>query len=580
MNFSTADLMTLEELTILVVSNFPNQKADAVSRHLQKYCFIQNSILYVLHSNITYTKTSSEIKNVLLKNITTFIEKSFLNLTESDRELFELKYKKEYPAIFTNSNVEKYYPQLICNLENSNIILDHYFNEIHYINGFLDLKTLEFKKRDTAKHFITKFINREYKPSSQEEQKKVLSHIKKTYADKQDLECILMTFGSALSGLSTQEQDILFLLGLGESGKSLILELTKSAVECYFKELQADTFSLSNSKIDKILNSFSADPQIRISWVNEMKDTKMDDSLFKSFCDGAIQTTKLYTDGQQTFQHYSKAIITANTMPNIKVDTGTARRFKGYTHQSKFTDDEKLVDEKKHIYLKDKKLKENIKAENLLDAWVDILAKYCNKWLNGEKIKYTGNFEETKDVVMNSNDIFKDFIDGNLIITNNPDDRIGKNKMGVAFKNVFPSKHLTILQIITSLKEKGIQYNSKFRSENIQGCFVGVKIKGDYEGCDEDDCSSVGSSAYYDDIINNKESEITKRDETIKQMAEEIEKLKELLLLQAISEGKKQQQAKKPKSKTKLSLVLEEEKIVEEPQGLGASDLDFILSNI
>ena len=81
------------------------------------------------------------------------------------------------------------------------------------------------------------------------------------------------------------------------------------------------------------------------------------------------------------------------------------------------------------------------------------------------------------------------------------------------------------------------------------------------------------------------QNEITQRDETIKQMADELEKLKELLLLQAISEGKKQQQeevkprVKKTKSKPKLALVLEEEKPEEKkPQGLEASDIDFMLS--
>ena len=45
-------------------------------------------------------------------------------------------------------------------------------------------------------------------------------------------------------------------------------------------ELQDNTFAYGNSKIDKILNSFANSPFIRIAWVNEMKDVKLDESFF------------------------------------------------------------------------------------------------------------------------------------------------------------------------------------------------------------------------------------------------------------------------------------------------------------
>ena len=92
--------------------------------------------------------------------------------------------------------------------------------------------------------------------------------------------------------------------------------------------------------------TYQKNPQIRISWCNELKDTKIDDSLFKSFIDSNLNATALYADGQKSFKHYSKTFITANTMPNIKIDSGVSRRFKGYTHNSKFVSDKELVDEK------------------------------------------------------------------------------------------------------------------------------------------------------------------------------------------------------------------------------------------
>jgi oxygen-independent coproporphyrinogen-3 oxidase len=59
---------------------------------------------------------------------------------------------------------------------------------------------------------------------------------------------------------------------------------------------------------------FGNNPQIRITWINEIKDVKIDETLFKKFCEGKLQTTKLYEEESHDIIHNSKAFITANTM--------------------------------------------------------------------------------------------------------------------------------------------------------------------------------------------------------------------------------------------------------------------------
>jgi hypothetical protein len=216
----------------------------------------------------------------------------------------------------------------------------------------------------------------------------------------------------------------------------------------------------------------------------------MDDSLFKAFCDGKAQTTVLYQDGSNSIELKSKAIITANTIPNIKIDTGTTRRILSYTHKSNFVDDVKDVDESQHKYLKDKELLNKLKEQPaLLNAWFDILASYCNKWLNGEKMKYNQNFEETKANVTLSNDIFQDFLDSKVNIINNPEHRIGKNEMHKAFSSMYPTKFLIVQQIINSLKEKGLQYENTFRCKNdgIRGVFMCCKLEDARTNDDEEE---------------------------------------------------------------------------------------------
>jgi hypothetical protein len=63
-----------------------------------------------------------------------------------------------------------------------------------------------------------------------------------------------------------------------------------------------------------------------------MKDTEINDTAFKNFCDGRMMTTMLYKDGQQNFQHNCKAVITANTMPSMIVNSGITRKIEAYTH--------------------------------------------------------------------------------------------------------------------------------------------------------------------------------------------------------------------------------------------------------
>lgn len=477
MNFENSILLTSEEIEQLVTSMFPNDKANTIAKGLCNYCFINKGMIYFLESNITYSHLPLTVgKSKLVTIITSYIQKSFQSLSKSKQKKLKSKYDKFY-KIFLNADVSQYYDQIITVLEGKKIVFDTTPYEIHFNNGYYDLQHNKFKQRELHKHYVTQYIQRDYVKSSEDERDKMMEHIRKIYPDNEDMNCILLTLGSALSGKSNVDQDTLFLLGVASAGKSFIMELSQKTFECYFKELKNDTFSHNNSKIDKILNSFANNPQIRITWVNEIKDVKIDETLFKKFCEGKLQTTKLYEDESHDITHNSKSFITANTMPSMKIDSGVVRRFKGYTHVSKFVDNPDEVDESNHIYLKDKYLLDNIVKHNLLNAWFDILAKYCYKWSKGEKPKFNKNFTETKDSVVNTNDIMQDFIDGYFIKTDKSSDRISKEQMETYFKKQYPDKHLSMVQLITSLKDKGLHYNASMRVDGVRGCFTNIKLR-------------------------------------------------------------------------------------------------------
>jgi len=412
--------------------------------------------------------------------VSKLINVSYKSLQDIEKKL--LIDRKGFVNIFKNSFIENIYPQLVTQLQRNDIEINQVDGEIHFNNGYMNMKTGKFRKRKQNKHFITQYIKRDYEPSSDDDKTTVINHIKKIYPNKKDFDCILNMLGASLSGLASDDQITLLLLGMGSTGKSFIMELTQVAIVCYFEKLSGDSFEKSNPNRNKIFNSFIDKPCVRIAWVNELTDKNIDSTLFKNFCDGKIETTRLYQDGQTHLDLKCRGIFTSNDMPNIHIDSGTKRRVQTYTHKSKFVSNNDDINEDENIYKKDKKLLRNIsKNDKLLNAWFDILKDRCVKWYNGTIDIDTDdneNFKDTKDALLSANDIFKDFVDSELTITKDQKHRIGKEIMRTRFLKKYSDKHFSVQQIISRLKDKGIEYSGNLRplKSKIQGCFIGVKF--------------------------------------------------------------------------------------------------------
>ena len=468
--------LNLEEIKTLMYSSFPNMKADVIASKLKHRVIVgKKKKLYTYQQNKTYTITYDDITDELLTATTKLIELSCGALKRNEMEELTAYHLQIFNSIKGNASVKAFLPQLKKALK-SDVVFNITPSEIHFQNGYMDLSDLQFKQRDFGEHFITNFIQRDYKPSSKAQRNEVMGHINKIFPVKADFDCVSLMLGSALTGKSCEDQDLLILIGEGSSGKSFIMELTGLAIGNYLQMLKGDTFSMSNTKTDKILNTFITHPEIRITWINEMSEHKMDDGIVKSFVDGEIITTILFEDGVMTMKHTSKPFFTMNTMPNFKPDSGMVRRIKGCTSRSKFTSDINQVDLKNNVYLLDKSLLSKITQQGLLDAWFDILCMRGNAWLNGETAKYSENFEETKQSVVAVNDIIQDFIDVTLVITQDGEDRIGKKVMYRKFRELNPKSFMTDSQIMTSLIAKKIQYSPKCRADQMQGCYMFVKL--------------------------------------------------------------------------------------------------------
>lgn len=537
------ELLSYTNFMKIIRSNRPIEQSLILTQHLKSDTIISRDCLYLLKDNLIYEAVNSKkIDETITLMISKYINASFNAFSKDDlADLYcdENKGKREsINNIFTNNAIKSMLPQIKGDLTENNIKFDTYEHKIHFLNGYLDLKTNTFRNRELTVDFISKCINREYNPSSLAQQESIMKHLRKIYPIEEDRNVILLILGRALAGMTPDAQKMTFLLGNGSSGKSTVMKLCKEAFTCYYKELGEDTFSnnLSESKRSKVMNTFKHEPQIRFTCVNEMEDKCINKSMFKLFPEGEVQTVELYQSGSDSVYHRSGLFLPCNTMPNIDWDSGSRRRAEAFEQKSLFICDSNkkhLINEKKHIYEGNSNLIADIVAMNLLDAWCDILFVRSYNLLNKKQvITYTKSFTEIKNLVVDCDNKFKDFVDTMLFLEETDESvRIHKDEMLERYKEFSENHRITNRQLIPKLKEYSVKYGDQLRvlGYPIKGAYYCVrwKVKDDKQVVDEEDDDE-------EKVVKNDEECTsivvvdTLQEENAK-LKEEIEKLKKLL---------------------------------------------------
>lgn len=509
--FKDEDLLTFQEIENYINTESGVDRTDIIYSKIKKYMVLNGKKLYLLSENNKYELYTEDNEKYINRWVTRFLDASNKKLSNEQQRILKSDYKKKFDII----NVTKinYIDNLMCDLEEKDIINNDITGQIHFNNGYLDLNTLEFKQRD-VNHYVSLYIKNDYIPSTEQQRKKIFEQLRKTYPNEEDLKVILNVIGAAITGKSHLESEILFLLGTGASGKSKIMELCKAAFDVYVKSLVSNAFSAKNDKASKTVAGFLDKMPTRISWVNELKNEKIDDSLFKQIVDGEATTTQAYKDGNFDVSVKHKIFITANEIANVKMDSGIIRRIRAYTHKSTFIkkkDDngnDLFENPKNHIYYADTELLNNIIKEGLLNAFIDIVTKYSQKYMKGEKIQYTEAFNETKKLLTQADDKMQDFIDSQLVITNDEKmDIIGRQRMLELYAN-FTKKKIQDLNhsvLLSGMKDKKIKYDCDRKVNNLKGCYVGVVERTlDYIDTDEnknEDENEDTNKPTYDDLL-------------------------------------------------------------------------------
>ena len=543
MEFQNVDLLTVDEFKQILGAQSADTKAELVGKKLKKYCFInENGDFYAKQSNNIYKR---DVTGFLFTTaVIQYTTKSYNSFSRAQTDDINDRFKKpEIRAVQHNNFVKVIEPQLRILLTlNRKIELDNYKWRLHFNNGYLDLKTGELKQRIDDKTYPTYCIEKDYEPSTEEDEKRVYTLFKQIFYKPGELEYNFSKIANALIGDPTEDQDMLFIIGKGSNGKSVSMELLAYALGDYVLLFSSSALEKGNSKRDKIFNELGKQTHVRVIWINECTENELDASDFKNLCDGKLVVTRLYIDGQTILSIKGKLVSTSNYFPKVKMDEAIKRRINADEAGSKFVDEDDKVDETKHIFKKDRELLGRLKNDDkFLMAYVNILLKFCMRHSKKQDPKKPQCIIDTTNEIISANDKIQDFVDSKLEITTDSKDRIGKQDMLDKYLITFPGAKMDIQKLIQLLKNKDVIYEPKFRHNDIQGCFAYVKFKKQMINMFEDDKDKQITALHeqnkqlqeqlkqqktpkdtLNDLINNADVNDEPKSEWVKQLEEQI----------------------------------------------------------
>jgi len=534
---------------------------DKAEGNENKYPLLKNSISKNL-TDFFYNKRKTENNkiNELTKKQNELKKKENLDendLSEIDNLTFKIKKLKNEMKITKHCEVDV--GNQSCKTRLTKEILEYFYNKkvknneyvdfdindqedynLHYQDGYFDLKLKEFKQR-TKDNLISKTIpfNGGYKKEELENEMKIISEVfKKTISDKDDRRFVRQWFLYNLTG-SNKLQQHLFNSGDGSNGKTILYEILKICFPIYIENLDKDVFATGNTTRHKSLFKLTSNP-IRCCFAEEIEGQKMDKALLKEITgsvSGTIKCKQLYKQNEAEIRVKTKFNFNFNQTPELENDDATLRRFNEIAYTSKFVDtEEKLIEEKnKRKYLIEDDINSPYKEENVFYKDYDLTKKFNNEKMKisflyylfyGDKIelsiddvidftKYKNNYKNNTD----NADEFKLFIEEKYEFTDNNEDRIHKKNILDYMVNFKKSKTYNSDLIINKLMN--IKYNKKFQyvknlglrkkdadSDNYkgQGVYKGLKVRDDFEknfGRVNDKNNTSNYLNYYSDPDDN-----------------------------------------------------------------------------
>ena len=258
-------------------------------------------------------------------------------------------------------------------------------------NGVVDLKTGQLKDFDRADK-ISQCTHCEV--DMIHEPKKFLAFLKDILKNNQEIyDYLHRLFGYCITG-SSREQQLYFLVGDGNDGKSLLLDVIGTVLGDYFKTAQNTllTQEINDDKSATILAQLYSKRFVVMSELD--KNTYLKENRVKDIVSGLeeIIGRYLYTNSF-TFHFYGKIVISTNYKPHIRgTDKGIWRRIVAIPFFRNLQDNE--VD-------KDLKEKLLVEAPQILGWLIKGCLEYQEKGLEPPDVikQFTSDYRKEEDLV-------------------------------------------------------------------------------------------------------------------------------------------------------------------------------------
>ena len=418
-------------------------------------------------------KVFMEIMNCYMDTITPMMNKMYFteNYQEDDKDKENIYFKRlnAYKKFIRNdatiNSILSIFKSIVKVEDTLFDLSPEYDNYISFKNGIYNLDTGHFRRRNVSDRF-TKSLDWDYTPEVHSEiYNDIHTFFKKIQPDAEQRRFTVSFLKYCLWGGNPQAK---FKMNIGytaANGKTTEMEIHERAFPLYTDKLDRTIFNQTCTKRHKYCNKLVTLP-IRLAYINELDDSKLDEDFLKDFADGKnIELEKMYGTMCENSRMQCKLITTSNKDPNLLPDGGVIRRATIQKYESRFVSASD-VNEKKHIYLMDPTWVETRFSQ---DSYKQMYFLYL---LAEGHIRPLNVPEANARLVaqtLNENDDFLPKLETHFVVTKDPKDKVSYLDIQKCFEN------MPVRALNGHLKRLGIEYDKNGSTNSTRKVYRGIR---------------------------------------------------------------------------------------------------------
>ena len=390
------------------------------------------------------------------------INKHFFTCTDDEYKSMKLKYKNYIKQDSTINSILSVFKSIVREIDTQFDLSPKWNHWISFNNGLYNMKTKEFFERDINCD-MTQCLDFDYNDAYCSEcYQEIDSFFQKIQPNQEQKDFTVSFLKYCLTG---GNPECIFKMNIGYSasnGKSSEMQIHQMVFGMYTYQLNKETFKKNCTKIHKYMSKLVTSP-VRLAYINELDDTKLDEDFLKHVVDGRkLELEKLYSTMTEESTIQCKIITTSNKDPNLNVDPGVLRRMTVQQYDSQFVK-EAYVDPENHKYLDDK-------------TWTDdrftketYKLAYFHYLLSAPDLVVPEVNRNMVKAIVEENDEVYSTLTEHFEVTGDVNDKVAQAHVVQVFPDI-PKQKLN-----RELKRFGIVYDKNLQVNNIRKVYKGLK---------------------------------------------------------------------------------------------------------